>query len=221
MQWRGCRVFLSWLATELTWVLNAQLANSLCQPAYAKSFPHLSLRLSTPPRFVNLKWPVSVNGEFSRFCVGTFPVCLFIYLFIYLCTFSWLIFSVNYLFPKSLESDVPQRGRGLATRGCGPIRPAPGNHNISPVFVTTEADFVRLPNLLNSRLQPVAWPRVRVGLLCFPSVCIIAMCASYIWFFFFIHTQTSYVLHSALLLMSNLLFIYLCTFLAFCNVPTS
>lgn len=46
-------IFPSSLATVLTFLLIKQLANSLCQAADAKSFPHLSVRLSSPFHFIH------------------------------------------------------------------------------------------------------------------------------------------------------------------------
>lgn len=57
-----------------------------------------------------------------------FYLFLFIFQLGHLSMFILIFFFCS---PQSSESDVHQRGRGLATRGCRPISPTSGNHTFN------------------------------------------------------------------------------------------
>lgn len=209
----GCCVFRSWLATELASVLSAQLASSLCEPSDAKSFPRLSLRLSTTPRFVHSKWPLSVTGGFCGLCrhISSLFASLFV------CFYVSPIFLANVsLFMTCSQEALSQ----MSTT------------NVVEVWQPEDADpFVPLqviiPSVLCLYQQTTMFcvcqnlqtarsrPRVRVGRLCFPSVCNAARCAPHLYIY--------NIWSSALWLIFTVwsVFIYWLTSLTFFNVPLS
>lgn len=78
---------------------------------------------------------------------------------------------------------------------------------------------MRLSNLQNARLQPLVGPRVRVCLLCFPSVCIMAK-----WAFLYINIFYSYLNNpsSKLCIVANVCFLFIHVHFehfAMCSLP--
>lgn len=91
---------------------------------------------------------------------GAFPLD---FLFSHVVQFPhcWL----NFLLSQSSESDVHQRGRGLAARGCRPISPASGKLHFSSLGVFVWKGEMRntMQNIHHLSIEmPDAWARVRL-----------------------------------------------------------
>lgn len=149
-----------------------QLANSLCEPAEAKSF---LLVWGYHPRLFSCFYLPVFYHVVCQFAVVLFKhnasavVCI-----VHVAPFPNLHLTDDFisLLP---QSSVHQRGRGLATRGSRPLRPTSGTHLIiiAVCLLWKIIESICMQNTDHpQKMKHDAWARVgSAPLLCLAPIC--------------------------------------------------